>query len=513
MPNLYTSLLARRLGSGTLAPKQQRPPIPKHIETRSQEGLNELIFDAHRGVLDEMVGAGRPTRSVGIVGAGLAGLSAAYELRKRGYSVSVFEASDRPGGRTWSTDHLVRHHVMDRGAELIGSNHPLWLNYADNFKLGFSDVLEYSNSPILLGKTPLTKRQELILLKQMGTALDHISARAKRIVDPFAPWTDPQASDLDSKNVRDFIMRSPWPGLCKTAVLQQLESDNGVPAHKQSLLGLLAMVRGGGMERYWEDTEVYRCRRGTQALSLAFVAALQGMNTSISYNNPVTSIDATGAKVRLQTGQNNSEIEFDDLILAIPPSTWQAILGWLPNELLEFIGGPPQMGKNTKLLLAFRGRFWKTQGQAPSATLNGPVDQTWETTESYPKPEFGMVAFSGADHAESLSQLTDHDALASVIASLERVYKKAADNPVGFEFVNWPKQAWAKASYSFPDCGDIMTWGPKFSDGYEGKVHFAGEHTCYAFTGYMEGALQSGFRLARKLVFRDGGSWVQRATL
>ena len=41
----------------------------------------------------------------------------------------------------------------------------------------------------------------------------------------------------------------------------------------------------------------------------------------------------------------------------------------------------------------------------------------------------------------------------------------------------------------------------------EGRVHFAGEHTCYAFTGYMEGALQSGFRLARKIVSRDGGQW------
>jgi hypothetical protein len=99
----------------------------------------------------------------------------------------------------------------------------------------------------------------------MGLAFDHISARSKRIVDPFAPWTDPQAPELDEKNVHDFVMRAPWPRLCKTAVLQQLESDNGVPAQDQSLLGLLAMVKGGGKERYWEDTEVYRCRRFLQS--------------------------------------------------------------------------------------------------------------------------------------------------------------------------------------------------------------------------------------------------------
>jgi monoamine oxidase len=59
---------------------------------------------------------------------------------------------------------------------------------------------------------------------------------------------------------------------------------------------------------------------------------------------------------------------------------------------------------------------------------------------------------------------------------------------------------WAQASYSFPKRDDIMHWDPKFSEGYGGRLHFAGEHTCYAFTGYMEGALQSGYRLARKLV-------------
>src|SRR6202030_4263233 len=85
-------------------------------------------------------------KSVAVIGAGLAGLSAAYELRTRGYSVTVFEASERPGGRTLTINGLVKRHHMDGRAELIGSNHPLWLSYADQFHLGFSDVLEYNES-------------------------------------------------------------------------------------------------------------------------------------------------------------------------------------------------------------------------------------------------------------------------------------------------------------------------------------------------------------------------------
>ena len=90
---------------------------------------------------------------------------------------------------------------------------------------------------------------------------------------------------------------------------------------------------------------------------------------------------------------------------------------------------------------------------------------------------------------------------------METIYKGVSSKVTDSKFVNWPNYKWSKASYSFPNCGDILTWGPKFSQGYDGKLHFAGEHTCYAFTGYMEGALQSGYRLARKLVSRDGGEW------
>jgi monoamine oxidase len=53
--------------------------------------------------------------------------------------------------------------------------------------------------------------------------------------------------------------------------------------------------------------------------------------------------------------------------------------------------------------------------------------------------------------------------------------------------------------YYFPRRGDIMKWGVFWKKGYQGWLHFAGEHTCFAFVGYMEGALASGFRLARRL--------------
>jgi monoamine oxidase len=70
--------------------------------------------------------------------------------------------------------------------------------------------------------------------------------------------------------------------------------------------------------------------------------------------------------------------------------------------------------------------------------------------------------------------------------------------------MNWPAEKWAKASYYFPRVNEVTAWGPFWRTGYGGWLHFAGEHTCYAFMGYMEGALSSGYRLARRLAVRDG---------
>jgi hypothetical protein len=69
--------------------------------------------------------------------------------------------------------------------------------------------------------------------------------------------------------------------------------------------------------------------------------------------------------------------------------------------------------------------------------------------------------------------------------------------------MDWPRDPWTNAGYSFPAPGQVTTVGPAMHKGL-GKIHFAGEHTSYAFVGYMEGGLNSGASLARRIAARDG---------
>ena len=69
--------------------------------------------------------------------------------------------------------------------------------------------------------------------------------------------------------------------------------------------------------------------------------------------------------------------------------------------------------------------------------------------------------------------------------------------------MDWPGDPLTRAGYSFPAPGQVTTQGPLLQQGH-GRLHFAGEYTCYKFAGYMEGGLQSGAAVARRLADRDG---------
>src|SRR5687767_7911812 len=81
-------------------------------------------------------------RSVVVIGAGFSGLACAYELISAGYNVTVLEARNRIGGRVLSFRDFVPRKVLEGGGELIGSNHPTWVAYAEQFRLPFLDVTE-----------------------------------------------------------------------------------------------------------------------------------------------------------------------------------------------------------------------------------------------------------------------------------------------------------------------------------------------------------------------------------
>ena len=488
MPHFY-SQLHRRYGKPDGITRRD-------MIQRSLAAAGALLLSDRFGV-PMSAAAGR----VVVIGAGFSGLAAGYELSRAGYEVTVVEARNRVGGRVISFSDLVPGKIVEGGGELIGSNHPAWVGYAKQFGLSFLDVTEEdAEFPIVLNGKRLSGEQSEQLWEELETAFNTIVTDAAK-VDADRPWTAPDAAALDRRTLASWIDALPASPLGKEAMHTMMTSDNGVVPEWQSYLGNLAMVKGGGLEKYWTESEVYRCKGGNQQLAVRLARAIG--EKRVQTHMPVRAIAMTDRGVRV-TLANDNVLEAEHAILAVPPSVWNriAIDPALPPTLA------PQMGNNVKCLLAVKSPFWRRAELAPDLLSDGPVNMTWHATDGQadsglegPSGE-ALVAFSGGPSADACREW-GAQRINNYLADLEKVYRGIRTSYVRARFMDWPGDRWTMGSYSFPAPGQVTSQGPTLYEGI-GRLHFAGEHTSYAFMGYMEGALSSGAAVARRLAVREG---------
>ena len=439
-------------------------------------------------------------RRVVVVGAGFSGLTAAYELSQAGYQVTVVEARNRVGGRVVSFGDFVPKKIVEGGAELIGSNHPTWIAYAERFGLEFLDVTEDEDAeaPIVLDGKRLSSDDSDALWEELSEAVNLMNADAARIADADRPWTTPGAEALDRRTLGSWIQSLQVSPQCKAALDAMMVADNGVRTEWQSYLGNLAMVKGHGLEKYWTDSEVYRCKGGNQQLAAKLAAALGVGRVRLSTAVEGIAVDDKLVRVSLANGQT---LEADDVVVTVPPPVWNRIAfdPPLPPTLA------PQMATNVKCLIEVKDRFWRRVQLAPDSLSDGPINLTWEGTDGQEGPGAALVAFSGGPSADTCRAWPAASRFDRYLGELEKVYRGIRPAFVKGRFMDWPSDIWVKGSYSFPAPGEVTAMGPLIWND-KGRLHFAGEYSSYAFMGYMEGALHSGALVARAIAERDGAA-------
>jgi monoamine oxidase len=432
-----------------------------------------------------------------VVGAGFSGLSCAYELRSRGYDVLVLEARNRVGGRVLSFHDMVKNKTVEGGGELVGTNHLTWWNYAKKFKLPLYEIKwdEENEAPIVLGGKKLDKDTEKKIFDEMEEAHKPIN-EAAAAVNADMPWESPNAEALDAQSMGDWIRNAPVSDLTKKAIRAEFEGNEGVSMERMSYLAFLAMVKGAGLDKYWTDSETHRCGAGNQTLALKLAAAL---GDAVRLNAPVISI-VTGNQRVMVTTEDGQRYTAEDVVLSVPPTVWNKIRfsPALPAAL------KPQMGTAVKFLAGVKKPFWKDAGMTSECLTDGDISMSWEATQGQEAAGPGAVltCFSGGPAADRLHQKDPIQRQADYKRDIAAIYPAYPDNATDSRFMDWPADPWVQASYSFGAPRMTKIVGPTLFNGIE-TLHFAGEHTCWAFPGYMEGALSSGVKTAWKLAKRD----------
>lgn len=490
----------------------------RRVSREDRREFMKLTLAASAGLLLSTPGRalarlGRDSRKrVLVIGGGFAGLACAYELKTAGYDVTVLEARDRVGGRVFSLNadfktEFVPGRNVEGGAELVGSNHPCWVAYADLLGLEFLDVTDDEGDavpPVVIGGKALSFEEGAALWEGMEKGLNEMNALAVEVPED-EPWKAPNAAKLDAMSTAAWIASLQVPDAVKAAMMINQVSDNGQAAEKQSLLGQLAAVKGGQLEKFWTDSEVYRCKGGNSMLARKLAEGIGAERIILGLQARSVKTKGDGLVVEARDGRT---IECDDVVLAVPPTMWKKIDCGLPDAM------KPQMGLNAKYLSHVKARFWEKTDPKRSqyALSDGLIQQTWDGTDAQEKGEGGcLIGFAGGPPCERALAMEKGERDKAFADVLEEFYPGYKENLVATRYMDWPKDPLVMASYSFPAPGQVTTVGPMMAASYlGGRLHLAGEHTCYKFVGYMEGGLSSGVRIAQRLASRDGVTMQKR---
>ena len=452
--------------------------------------------------------------NIAIIGAGIAGLNAAYQLKKMGFAATVYEARSRIGGRMWSVD-MGNGLMVDLGAELINTDHADMRALAKEFGIKlFNRVKDVKDLPFPKETYYFNgiSVSEADLVDDLRLIVAQITTDAKLLDQDW----DTYAPQFDRLSVADYLalhadkINRPYIFELFKDVIR---TEFGVEPHESSAIQLilvLPIIDGQTVELLSYSDEVYSVVGGSDRITNALGAKLAG---HICLGMRLTEIKKQASKFRL-TFANKSTVDADMVIVAIPFPVLSGVVinAPLPKLLRCFIN-EAKLGSNEKVLGSFRSRFWR---QADGFTIGAWSDlgfsEAWDATQRQPSRTDGALNFFlGGNQARELGNIANVTSLGNQFVSrLNNFIPGALDAATG-QFIKtaWTKSPLTTGGYANYKPGQLTRFGSLFwieSDIPEerqqvtaGHLIFAGEHLSDAYYGFMNGGAQTG-RLAANLV-------------
>ncbi|NEU30537.1 FAD-dependent oxidoreductase [bacterium LRH843] len=449
-----------------------------------------------------------------IVGAGLAGLTCAYRLKQAGILSTIYEATNRVGGRCWTRrGDFTDGQLVERGGELIDTGHKEIKALAKELDLQLDDLKmdeSIGTEPFYyFDRCPYTLKEvtEDFLNIYPQLHKDFKKAGETTLYNQFTE----RGFELDQMSIVDYINEI-VPGGIQSKFGQLLviayTIEFGAEAHEQSSLNLIYLLGSAPkspFQIYGESDERFRIRGGNDQLPALLAKKIDGQIRFHSELRMIEQNSRNEVKLVFRNNEREWEVLADKVIITIPFSILKIIdyknakFCPLKNIAIEELG----MGVNTKLHAQFSNRFWRRLGNNGETFADTGYQNTFEVTRAQQGKSGILVDYTGGRTAAEQKALTDKrlkKVTKGFLKKLEPVLPGSLKSWNGLSTVDhWHSNPWVKGSHSYWKVGQYTKFAGLVGE-REGNIFFAGEHTSIEYQGYLNGAVETGERASQEVM-------------